>query len=65
MLKLFLRYGGDIVEFLIKEGVIVNAADSDGCTSFWYCAENSQTELCKMLVKQEADPCVLSERKMG
>ncbi len=47
-----------LVEFLIKEGVEVNAAEYDGASSFWFCASCGQEKLCKMLVDRGADPRV-------
>ena len=44
-----------MVEFLIKEGVDVNADDSEG---EMYCAQNGNPELCEMLVDRGADPRV-------
>jgi hypothetical protein len=47
-----------LAEFLIGEGVDLNAIDKFGTTSFWNCAWNGETGLCKLLVERGADPSV-------
>jgi ankyrin repeat protein len=45
-----------LIEFLIEEGVDVNAADDEGFAPFLNCAMSGDVLLCKFLVERGANP---------
>jgi ankyrin repeat protein len=45
-----------ICELIIKQGVDIDIADSDGRTALWHAAERGQTECCEWLIDAGANP---------
>ncbi len=51
-----------ICALIIKQGVDIDIADSDGCTALWRAAERGQIECCEWLIKAGANPSPVSFR---
>jgi ankyrin repeat protein len=66
MMKLFIRYGGDIPKLgsLIhpRQGSDVNFKDVFGVTPLFYCASRGWTNLCRLLVEHGVDPNTKTDR---